>query len=104
MQSNSKILLAVGFNDEANQYTIDISSGSNVAETAFCMAVVIKCLLKDGYIDSPNSVLDLINKYLEDPQYAEVEDIEDAEGPLNFKEETENEQLQQDSVNTTKGI
>lgn len=87
--SNSKILLAVGFNDEANQYTIDIASGSNVAETAFCMTVVIKCLLKDNYIDSPNDVLDLIKKYLDDPQYDE---IEDADGPLNV-EEIENDDI-----------
>lgn len=84
--SKSNILLAVGFDDEKNQYTIDISSGSNVPETAFCMAVVIKCLLRDDYIKSIDEMLDLVKKYLNDPQYAEVEDIEAADGPLNFDE------------------
>lgn len=74
--NNSRTLLSVGFKEDENTYTVDIATGSNVAETAFCMAVVIKCLLKDGYIDSPNNVLDLVKKYLEDPQYAEVEETE----------------------------
>ena len=77
MSGNTKTLLAVGLNEEKNQYEIDIASGSNVAETAFCMSVVIKCLLKDNYIDSTNDVLDSIKKYLNDPQYDEV--IEEAQ-------------------------
>ena len=38
------------------------------------MSVVIKCLMKDGIIKSPADVTDLIDKYLNDPQYEEVKD------------------------------
>ena len=75
-----QLILAVAFSDEQNQYHVDIPAGSNVNETSFAMAVVIKCLLKDGVIKSADEVLDNITKYLEDSQYAEVQEA---------KEETE---------------
>ena len=68
------ILMAVAFSESKNSYIVDLARGSNVAETAFAMSVVIKCLMKDGIIKSPTDVTDLINKYLNDPQYEEVKD------------------------------
>ena len=68
------ILMAVAFSESKNSYIVDLAKGSNVAETAFAMSVVIKCLMKDGIIKSPEDVTDLINKYLNDPQYEEVKD------------------------------
>lgn len=70
---DKKLLLGVAFSDSANTYTVDIGSGSSVPETAFCMAVVIKCLIKDAIIEKPEEVLDLVKKYLEDSQYEEVQ-------------------------------
>ena len=72
------MLLAVAFEPEKNTYVVDIGQGSNVAETAFAMTVVIKCLLKDGVINQSSEVTDLITKYLTDPQYDEVKDDEEA--------------------------
>lgn len=72
------MLLAVAFEPEKNTYVVDIGQGSNVAETAFAMTVVIKCLLKDGVIKQSSEVTDLITKYLTDPQYDEVKDDEEA--------------------------
>lgn len=69
---DKKILLAVAFSDENNTYSVDIPAGSSVPETAFAMSVVIKCLMRDGIVEKPSEVTDLINKYLEDPQYQEV--------------------------------
>lgn len=69
---SGKTLLAVSFNDENGTYGVDIPAGSNVAETAFAMAVVIKCLVKDGVIDDHKIVTDMLNKYLTDSQYDEV--------------------------------
>ena len=66
------ILMAVAFSESKNSYIVDLAKGSNVAETAFAMSVVIKCLMKDGIIKSPADVTDLIDKYLNDPQYEEV--------------------------------
>lgn len=72
------MLLAVAFEPEKNTYVVDIGQGSNVAETAFAMTVVIKCLLKDGVIKQSSEVTDLITKYLTDPQYEEVKEDEEA--------------------------
>ena len=68
------ILMAVAFSESKNSYIVDLAKGSNVAETAFAMSVVIKCLMKDGIIKSPTDVTNLINKYLNDPQYEEVKE------------------------------
>lgn len=69
---NKILLMAVAFDQTKNTYSVDLAKGSNVAETAFSMAVVIKCLIRDGIIKEAKDVTDLINKYLEDPQYNEV--------------------------------
>ena len=71
---DSVILMAVAFNESKNTYIVDLAKGSNVAETAFAMTVVIKCLLKDGVIKSASDVTDLINKHMNDPQYDEVKE------------------------------
>lgn len=72
MENNKKIILAVAFDDEKDIYTVDIPKGSSVAETAFGMAIVIKCLIRDGVVEKPEDVTELITKYLADPQYEEV--------------------------------
>ena len=69
---NKILLMAVAFDQTNNTYSVDLAKGSNVAETAFSMAVVIKCLIRDGIIKEAKDVTDLVNKYLEDPQYNEV--------------------------------
>lgn len=69
---NKVLLMAVAFDQTNNTYSVDLAKGSNVAETAFSMAVVIKCLIRDGIIKKAKDVTDLINKYLDDPQYNEV--------------------------------
>ena len=69
---NKILLMAVAFDQTNNTYSVDLAKGSNVAETAFSMAVVIKCLIRDGIIKEAKDVTGLINKYLDDPQYNEV--------------------------------
>lgn len=73
-QNERVMLMAVAFDHVKNAYFVDLEKGSNVAETAFAMTVVIKCLLKDDIIKDASEVTDLINKYLSDPQYNEVEE------------------------------
>ena len=60
---NKILLMAVAFDQTNNTYSVDLAKGSNVAETAFSMAVVIKCLIRDGIIKEAKDVTDLINKY-----------------------------------------
>lgn len=76
--NEKKVLLAVAFDAVKNTYFVDIAKGSNVAETAFSISVIIKCLIKDGVIKNSNEITDLIDKYLTDPQYEELKE-EDAE-------------------------
>lgn len=73
-ENTTKKLLSVDLDPEFNRYTVELGKGSNVAETAFAMAVIIKCLLKDEFIKSPSDVIDLINKYLTEPQYDEIKE------------------------------
>jgi hypothetical protein len=68
------LILGVAFDDENNIYSVDIPAGSCIPETAFAMSVVIRCLIKDGIIEKSTDVTDLINKYIDDPQYEEVKE------------------------------
>jgi hypothetical protein len=72
MENEKKIILAVAYDEEKDVYIVDIPQGSSVAETAFGMSIVIKCLIRDGIIENSTDVTDLITKYLNDPQYQEV--------------------------------
>ena len=74
MDENKKLLIAVAFNAENNTYSVDIPQGSSVNETAFAVTVTIKCVVRDGIIENSKYFIDLIDKYLNDPQYAEVKD------------------------------
>lgn len=74
-QSNDKkLLLAVAVNDETGNYFVDIAQGSSVPETAFAMSVVIRCLMRDGYIKDANEIINLVKKYSTDSQFEEVKD------------------------------
>lgn len=71
------MLMGVAFDHVNNTYFVDLGKGSNVAETAFAMTVVIKCLLKDGIIKDHTEITSLIDKYLTDPQYEELKESEE---------------------------
>lgn len=72
MNENKITLLAVEYDKDKDIYSVQIPAGSNVSETAFCMTVVVKCLLRDKVIKKSEEVTDLINKFCNDPQYDEV--------------------------------
>lgn len=76
MNNEKKLMLAVA-TDMENNYYVDLAAGSNVAETAFCVMCIIKCLVRDGVIKSSSEFTDLVNKYLTDPQYEEVRQSND---------------------------
>lgn len=67
-------LLSVSFNENTGMYTVNLAKGSNLAETAFAVTVLLKCLVKDGIVETPDVVLELIKKYLSDPQFDEVKE------------------------------
>ena len=65
-------LLSVAFDD--GKYEVKIPKGSNVAETAFCIAVIIKVLTRDNIVSGRKEILDAITRYLDDPQFEEVKE------------------------------
>lgn len=70
-----KLLLAVAYEEGDNgkaNYIVDIPKGSTVTETAFCMNVVIRCLVRDGIIKDSKEFIDYVLKYLDDVQHSEV--------------------------------
>lgn len=83
-QDVKHLILAIGFNETTGKYEMNIPQGSNVAECAFGVAALIKCLVRDGVIEKPEVFLDYINKYTFDEQYKELE------GDENEKEEVRN--------------
>jgi hypothetical protein len=70
--NNKRLILAVAVDEENSNYTVDIPAGSNAAETAFAISVIIKCFVKDGVIENHKVMTDMIDKYLTDSQYDEV--------------------------------
>jgi hypothetical protein len=74
-----KTVLKVTTDFEASTYTVEADSGSSVNEMAFAVMVVIRTLLKNGLIERPEDFIDLVNKYRLDPQYQEVEAVNDGE-------------------------
>lgn len=66
-----KNILEVSSNDEG-LYQIRIGEGNSVEEVAFAISVIIKCFNRDEVI-AKEDMLTLIDKYLNDVQYEEVQ-------------------------------
>ena len=71
--SNEKTMLTVKEDD--GKYTVEIPEKSSVPEVAFDIAVVIRCLLRDGYIKDIQEFLDYIIKYATNPEYNENSEV-----------------------------
>ena len=67
----NKNILSVDFNETTGVYSVSASQGSSVAELAFAVAVVAKCMVRDEVIPDADIFVELIRKYIEDPQYEE---------------------------------
>ena len=68
-------MLAIALDTDKNVYSVDIPKGSTINEVAFNMAVVIRCMVKDGVIKDAKEMTDLIIKYSTDSQYEEVKEV-----------------------------
>lgn len=72
-----KTLLKVETEDDKN-YSIVCDEGVTVTEVVYGMAMVARCLLKEGYYDNPIAIEALFHKYLTSEEYNELkEDDED---------------------------
>lgn len=68
---------------DANNYTVKADQGVSVPEMAFAVMVLIRTLMNGKYIDGKDDFIKMVNKYFDDPQYAEVEDGTDSERESN---------------------
>lgn len=71
-ENNRELILAVAFDAEKNSYIVDINRGQTVLDAIFAMAVVAKCLVRDGVVESVEKIEEQLHKYLTDSQYDEV--------------------------------
>lgn len=69
-----KTILSISVNDETGEYGISVAEGSNVAETMFAISAMIRCFVRDGIIEESKTATDMLQKYLTDSQYDEVEE------------------------------
>lgn len=66
-------VLKVCFNHDKNVYEVTSCEGSSVAEIAFGVSVAIRVLVRDGYIENAKQFIDLVQKYIDDEQWNEVQ-------------------------------
>ena len=71
-QNDKQLILAIAYSADKNQYSFDIPQGMSLQEVAFAVAALTKCLKRDNVIETEQIFIDLVNKYLNDPQYNEV--------------------------------
>lgn len=62
--------------EDGNGYCVSIGEGTSVPEVVFCLAVVGRCLVRDGYYDNPIEVEALFHRYLTGDEFKEVDYIE----------------------------
>ena len=72
-----KTILSISTDDETGNYGISVAEGSNVAETMFAVSAMIRCFVRDGIIDDAKIATDMLQKYLTDSQYDEVNENDD---------------------------
>lgn len=70
----SKVVLNVTLSDDGKQYRINCDKGISVNEMMFGVAVAIRCLVRDKVIDKSDVAINMLNRYLNDEQFAEVKE------------------------------
>ena len=71
---NVKILLECSFDEENGAYRFRSSEGASANEIIFCIAGLFRCFDRDG-IAKKEDCLNLLQKYLNDPQYEELREV-----------------------------
>ena len=74
---DDKKIVSIGFDDVTGLYNITAGEGVSVAEIAFAIAALAKCLVRDNILESTETFLKLIEKYVTDPQFDEVQEDDD---------------------------
>ena len=70
-----KTILQIILSEDGQKYSISASEGVSFNEVMFGMAATIRCFVRDGVIKSPEEATTLLNRYLNDEQFAEVKEV-----------------------------
>ena len=65
-------ILNISFDNSTGNYNVRIPQGSNLNEVFFGINVLIKCLVRDGIVESEDVIYDTLKRYSTDPQYKEL--------------------------------
>lgn len=74
MNDNEKLIFAVGFDEVTGEYKVNIPAGTTINEVVFAFSVVTKCLVRDGIVENREVITEMLQRYLTDPQYEELEE------------------------------
>lgn len=74
MDNEELELLTVKLNKDNGTYSFKVAPGGNIAECMFAISAFIRALVRDGYLENTDWAVNQIKKYLEDPQYDELEE------------------------------
>jgi hypothetical protein len=74
MNETTKLILEITFNEESGNYNLKAGKGMSVNEVMFGVAALIKCLVRDGVVEDKNAPVEMLNRYLNDPQYDELKE------------------------------
>ena len=77
MNETTKLILEITFNEESGNYDMKVGKAMSVNEVMFGVAALIKCLVRDGVVEDKNIPVEMLNKYLNDPQYDELKEAEE---------------------------
>lgn len=79
MNETTKLILEITFNEESGNYDMKVGKAMSVNEVMFGVAALIKCLVRDGVVEDKNVPVEMLNKYLNDPQYDELKEVEEVQ-------------------------
>ena len=77
MNKTEKLILKITFDEESGYYDMKVGKTMTVNEVMFGVAALIKCLVRDGVVEDKNIPVEMLNRYLNDPQYDELKQAEE---------------------------
>ena len=70
----NEVILEITLSEDGTRYGIKVAKGMSVNEMMFAVAAAIKCLVRDGVIEKTEIATDMLDRYLTDEQFAEVQE------------------------------
>lgn len=77
MDDKNKLILEVSFNEETGNYGMRVGAGMTVNECMFGISAFMRCLVRDNVVEGKQILLDLLSRYLNDPQFDELKQAEE---------------------------